>query len=88
MSATIKPEPAGTPRADAGLIGKKNIYRLKTRAFELMPVYAWEEMDVGQNVQGPALIVSYGTTVPLHDDQSLTIDAYRNLIIEFPELGS
>ncbi len=82
--AIVKPELPQDSRPDAGLLGEKSIYRLKARRFEPMPVYAWEKMDVGQCVAGPALIVSYGTTIPLHDGQSLTVDSYRNIIVEFP----
>ncbi len=84
MSGAARPEAAVEARHDAGLVGEKLVYRLKSRSFELTPVYAWEQLDTGQSIEGPALIVSYGTTIPLHDKQSLTVDAYRNIIIEFP----
>ena len=71
---------APTPIADA-LIGRKPIYNLDTRRLELAPIYQMEKLRPGHALGGPALLASYGTTLPLHPGQDLTVDRFGNMLI-------
>lgn len=37
----------------------------------------------GHRLEGPALIVSYGTTLPLHEGQRLEVDPFGNYHVYF-----
>lgn len=63
------------------LIGRKNIFNLETRRLEPMPVFQQEKLKPGHEIEGPALVVSYGTTLPLHPGQGLKVDRFCNLVI-------
>ena len=47
------------------------------------PIYQAERLAPGHRVAGPAVVESYGTSVPLHPGQELSVDAWGNLVIEF-----
>jgi N-methylhydantoinase A len=63
------------------LIGRKPIYNIETRRLEPTPVYQMEKLRPGHDIGGPALLVSYGTTLPLHSTQKLTVDRFGNMLI-------
>lgn len=67
--------------ADNALVGSKPIYNIETRRLEQAPLYQAEKLEPGQKISGLALIVSYGTTIPLHAGQLLEVDTDRNMII-------
>jgi N-methylhydantoinase A/oxoprolinase/acetone carboxylase beta subunit len=48
-------------------------------------VYQFEAMNIGQKITGPAIIDSYGTSIPVAPDQSAEIDKWRNVSISFPQ---
>lgn len=75
-------ELAGSDPSQA-FLGEKPIYCLETRHFKSAPIYQAEKLQPGNRVEGPALIVSYGTTIPLHAGQKLEVDEYQNFIITF-----
>jgi hypothetical protein len=47
-----------------------------TDAFQL------EKLAFGNIVEGPAIIESYGTSIPLHPGQRARVDEWLNLIVE------
>jgi N-methylhydantoinase A/oxoprolinase/acetone carboxylase beta subunit len=57
------------------------MYNVTTRRIETAPIYQQEKLGPGDTIKGPALVVSYGTTLPLHPAQILTVDPFGNLII-------
>lgn len=63
------------------MIGRKNIFNIETRRLEMMPIFQQEKLGAGDDIEGPALIVSYGTTLPLHPGQRLNVDNVGNLHI-------
>lgn len=64
-------------------LGEKPVYRLATGRVEPTPLYRAEALKPGHRIEGPALIVSYGMTIPLHDRQVLTVDAFGHYLIDF-----
>ncbi len=64
-------------------IESKPIYQLHSGRYEKAPVYQAEKLQPGNRIEGPALIVSYGTTIPLHANQRLEVDPYQNYVITF-----
>jgi N-methylhydantoinase A len=81
----LEPEPLGPDDAAAAKIGERPAFNLARRRYQSTPLYAAERLCPGHRVAGPAVILSYGTTVPLHDGQQLVVDAYRNYLIRFEE---
>jgi N-methylhydantoinase A len=67
--------------SDNALIGSKSIYNIETGKLEKAPLYQAERLRPGQKIEGLALVVSYGTTIPLHAGQLLEVDANSNMII-------
>ena len=50
-------------------------------AFEEVPVYQRERLDVGHRVKGPAVIEQLDSTIVLHPGQVAEVDRFRNLRI-------
>ena len=86
MLVTTKRRDPASRELETAFLGKKQIYRMATRRLEPTPVYQAELLQPGHIVEGPALIVSYGMTIPLHDGQSLMVDEYGQFIITFAPL--
>ncbi len=64
-------------------LGIKEIFRLSSRNFEPAPLYKAELLGVGDVVLGPALIVSYGMTIPLHDGQTLAVEEGGQFVVRY-----
>jgi N-methylhydantoinase A len=47
-----------------------------------VPVYDWSALDCGSRLAGPALVDSKQTTVYVAQDWKLTVDVYRNALLE------
>jgi N-methylhydantoinase A len=65
----------------AAEVGRKPIYDIARGRLREAPVYQAERLQPGHEIDGLALIVSYGTTIPLHEGQSLRVDGFGNLHI-------
>jgi N-methylhydantoinase A len=63
------------------LVARKPIYNIKTGKLEKTPVYQAERLQPGYEIGGPALIVSYGTTLPIHAGQKLEVDRFGNMLV-------
>lgn len=72
---------------DIAYLETKPIYRMATRELAPTPVYQAERLQPGHELLGPALIISYGMTIPLHDGQMLTVDDYGQFSISFDNLS-
>ncbi|MCL6563505.1 MAG: hydantoinase/oxoprolinase family protein [Firmicutes bacterium] len=84
------PMPVATamlPPADRGVesaqLGKKMVWHLGEGSYQSTPVYQAERLMPGHRLEGPALIVSYGTTLPLHEGQRLEVDPFGNYHVYF-----
>ena len=84
----LAPAPVGAADPSAARIADKPVYNLARRRYESTPLYAAERLHPGHKIEGPAVVLSYGTTIPLHDGQYLVVDAYRNYLIHFVETGA
>jgi N-methylhydantoinase A len=72
----------GTRSSQAdSLIGRKPIYNIVTQRLEPTPIFQQEKLRPGDEISGPALVVSYGTTLPLHPGQELKVDPFGNMLI-------
>ncbi len=83
VSSELKAAPVGPPDPEVARLGEKETYNLRTGCLEPTPHFAAERLLPGHRIEGPAVFVSYGTTVPLHDGQLLAVDSYGNFLIEF-----
>jgi N-methylhydantoinase A len=45
-----------------------------------------EKLCTGNVIEGPAVIESYGTTIPLHVGQRAELDEWLNLLVTFSGL--
>lgn len=86
MLVTTKRRDPSSQELETAFLGKKQVYRMATRQLEPTPVYQAELLQPGHVLDGPALIVSYGMTIPLHDGQILTVDEYGQFIVTFSPL--
>jgi len=87
-ATSLAPAPAGSANPAAAKIADKPVYNLTRRRYESTPLYAAERLQPDNEIRGPAVVLSYGTTIPLHDGQHLVVDAYRNYLIRFDETGT
>ena len=65
-------------------VGERKVWWGVEQAYVSTPIYVAEKLAPGNVVVGPALVVSYGTTIPLHPSQRLAVDQWLNLVITFP----
>jgi len=84
----IAPAAKGDADPSAAKIADKLVYNLTRRRYETTPLYAAERLQPDNEIRGPAVVLSYGTTIPLHDGQHLVVDAYRNHLIHFDTTGT
>jgi N-methylhydantoinase A len=73
----------GSADASAARSGSRPVYF--DGAFFTAPIYEHARLVPGNKVAGPAIIESVNTTMPLHPDQELTVDAFNNLVIRFAD---
>ncbi|MCL6637557.1 MAG: hydantoinase/oxoprolinase family protein [Alicyclobacillus sp.] len=79
----LKSHPLAGRDPAAAQVGEKPFYSFAEKDFVKVPVFQAERLRPGHEVQGPALLVSFGTTLPLHEGQMLRVDPYRNFILTF-----
>jgi N-methylhydantoinase A len=80
-----RPLPIGPSNPAEALIGQGPVYRWSRRQHEQTPLFSAEKLTPGNCLTGPAVVLSYGMTIPLHDGQRLRVDEYRNFTIEFEQ---
>ncbi|WP_102348689.1 hydantoinase/oxoprolinase family protein [Bacillus sp. Marseille-P3661] len=83
----IRPLPLEGTDGIQAYLEDKPMYQIDSKSFRDVPVYKAENFKPGNTVVGPALIVSYGTTIPLHNGQQMEMDRYQNLIITVDSIG-
>ncbi len=84
MEVTPRKRESNGKDLESAFLESKEIYRMATRRLEPTPVYKAELLQSGHRLMGPALIVSYGMTIPLHDEQVLEVGEYGQFVITFP----
>ena len=52
-----------------------------TEGMHLAQIYDGEKLEPGMTLDGPAIIEDSGTTIVIHPDDQVSVDGYRNIII-------
>ena len=63
-------------------LGRRRVWWKHLGGFHDTDAFQLEKLVCGNVVEGPAVIESYGTSIPLHPGQRAHVDAWLNLIIE------
>jgi len=69
---------------DQAFIRGRSVWWKATGGYVSTPTYLLEKLRAGNIIDGPAVIESYGTTIPLHAGQRAELDEWRNLMVTFP----
>jgi len=84
---TMAPAPLGEADASSALKGRRKVdYALE--GVHEAAIYDGERLAPGMAFSGPAVIEDPGTTIVIHPDNAVLIDAYRNIHIEIGEAGA
>jgi N-methylhydantoinase A len=79
----------GGAAADQAFLRHRQVWWKEFGGYHSTPTFLLEEMRPGNVIEGPAVVESYGTTIPLHGGQRAELDEWLNLIVTFPGvLGS
>lgn len=80
------PAPSADSRAHAAgaLKGQRRVYSVAQGDFAATPIYDRYRLAPGDRLDGPAIIEERESTVVVPDGAAVTVDAYRNLLIELP----
>jgi len=73
--------------ADA-IIGERRVWWKHAKGYAPTPTYQWEKLRAGNVIAGPAVIESYGTTIPLHAGQQAELDVSLNLVLNLGGSGA
>lgn len=80
-----KPSPrqveAGEKAAHQALLRTKDVYFRESGGFVATPVYARSRLRHGNEIVGPALVEEHASTTVIAPGDSMTIDAFGNLLI-------
>ncbi len=83
VDVLLRKAPLEGPDPSAAKSGSRPVYF--DAGFIDTPIYEHSRLRPGNTVTGPAVIEGANTTLPLHPRQVLTVDAFSNLIIRFPD---
>jgi N-methylhydantoinase A len=82
-----KPQPPAQPleSADpsAAFKGRRNVYLDNEVGFQLVDIFIREKLRPGNVLTGPAVIEAADTTIFVDRSQSLSVDEYLNLVMQF-----
>ena len=85
IGETVKPDFGcmWVPGSNSSLVqrGSRRVYLPTSKDFELVPVYAGDEMPFGVRVVGPALVEQIHTTIFVPPEYDLTCDRYGSFIL-------
>ena len=76
----------GGADASAARSGSRPVYF--DGGFVDTPIYEHDRLSPGNRIVGPAILEGRNTTMPLHPGQELTVDAFMNMTIRFPEVDA
>ncbi|MBI4332532.1 MAG: hydantoinase/oxoprolinase family protein [Chloroflexi bacterium] len=71
------------PDPGAGAKPGRQVYFAESKGFVPASVYNGEKLEPGNEVRGPAIVEYKGTTAVVHPGQKATVDAYKNLVLEW-----
>ncbi len=75
--------PPGAPDPAGAMKGERQVVFDRQGGFIRTPVYDGERLGSGHRIPGPAIIESPATTTVVHPGQSVRVDEYLNLVLEF-----
>jgi len=70
--------------ADRAFLRHRQVWWKELGGYRSTPTYLLEKLRAGNVIEGPAVIESYGTTIPLHVGQRASLDEWLNLVVTFP----
>lgn len=70
--------------AEQAFLRHRQVWWKELDGYHSTPTYLLEKLHTGNVIEGPAVIESYGTTIPLHVGQRAELDEWLNLIVTFP----
>jgi N-methylhydantoinase A len=66
--------------------GTRPVYSVLRKAFVETPVYDRYSLGTSTDLQGPAIVEERESTVVVPDRARITVDRFRNLIIDLPDV--
>jgi N-methylhydantoinase A len=75
--------PAAGEDPSAARTGERPAVFDRERGFVPTPVYEADRLRAGNRVPGPAIVESPATTTVVHPGQSVRVDEYLNMVLEF-----
>ena len=83
LKPPVPPHPPGSRDASGALKGRRDVFFTRPeRGVVETPVYEYERLTAGNAVGGPAIIESSSTTALVPVEWRVTVDAYKNLVME------
>jgi N-methylhydantoinase A len=80
--ATLKAHPPEGPDAGHAIRERREVWLAESRDFVSCPVYAREDLKVGNRFAGPAIVEQMDATTVVLPGMTARVDAYLNLILE------
>lgn len=66
------------------ILGERKVWWRERNGYVATPTYQMEKLRPGNVIFGPAVIESYGTTIPLHPGQRASVDEWLNVNLTLP----
>ena len=83
LKPPVPPHPPGSRDASGALKGRRHVFFTRPEPGVVeTPVYEYERLTAGNAVGGPAIIESSSTTALVPGEWRVTVDAYKNLVME------
>jgi N-methylhydantoinase A len=88
LTRTVAPpqvsEAAAHDRAESARKGAREAYSAAQSRFVATPVYDRYRLQPGARLAGPAIVEERESTVVVPDGATVTVDGYRNLVVDLP----
>ena len=78
----MRAHPNAVTALDKAVLTKRDVWLAETKQFTSCPVYDRDKLGPGHDIMGPAIIEQMDATTVVLPDQTATIDAYLNIIVE------
>ena len=78
----MRAHPNAVTALDKAMLTKRDVWLAETKQFTSCPVYDRDKLGPGHDIMGPAIIEQMDATTVVLPDQTATIDAYLNIIVE------
>jgi N-methylhydantoinase A len=83
----ITPAAVATLRDEGNALkGRRPVYSALSRRFVETPVYDRYRLGIETDLRGPAIVEERESTVVVPEGARITVDRYRNLIVDLPDL--